>query len=86
MNKTEMWHVRPDYVQGNVYRIWDGNDNYHDDTSPDAMDKRAALIEAAPDLLDALEGLVNGLADEELTAINAGYARAAISKARNNQR
>lgn len=51
-----------------------------------ARDAITEMAEEAADLLDTLQGLVNGLADKELTAINAGYARAAISKARNNQR
>lgn len=52
--KKETWHVRPDYGKENVYRIWDGDDNFHDDTTPEAMDRRATLIEAAPAMLDAL--------------------------------
>ena len=52
--KHETWHVRPDYGQENVYRIWDADDNYHKDASPEMMDKRAALISAAPDLLETL--------------------------------
>jgi hypothetical protein len=52
--KHETWHVRPDYGQENVYRIWDVDDNYHKDTSPEMMDKRAQLIACAPELLEAL--------------------------------
>lgn len=53
--KQETWHCRPDYGKENVYRLWDENDNYHDDTGPEAMDKRAQLITAAPKLLAALK-------------------------------
>ena len=49
------WHVRPDYGKENVYRLWDKNDNYHDDTSPEAMDANAVLMAAAPKLLEALK-------------------------------
>ena len=48
-------HVRPDYGKDNVYRLWDENDNYHDDTSPEAMDANAALIAAAPVMYEALK-------------------------------
>ena len=51
----EIWHCKPDYSKENVYRIWDQDDNYHDDTTPEAMDRRAALVQAAPALVEALE-------------------------------
>lgn len=47
----ETWHVRPQYSMENVYRIWDENNNYHDDTEVDTMNRRASLIAAAPKLL-----------------------------------
>jgi hypothetical protein len=50
----EKFHVRPDYGKENVYRVWDSDDNYHDDTSPEAMDRRAKLLAASPELLKAL--------------------------------
>ncbi len=54
----ETWHVRPEYSKDNVYRIWDANDNYHDDTSPEMMDKRAAVMQAAPEMLEALKRII----------------------------
>jgi hypothetical protein len=53
--------VKPDYGQENVYRLWDKNGNYHDDTSPEAMDANAALFNAAPDLLKALKSTLSWL-------------------------
>jgi hypothetical protein len=52
---TERWHVYPIYQQGNEYRVWDEHDNFHQDLSPTAMNRRAALMTAAPDMLEALK-------------------------------
>lgn len=48
------WIIRPDYGKDNVYRLWDKHDNYHHNTSPEAMDANARLMEQAPTLLHAL--------------------------------
>jgi hypothetical protein len=55
---TEKWTVNPQYGKENVYWLWDENQNYHDDNSPEAMDARAQLMEAAPDMLAALEKIM----------------------------
>lgn len=44
------WVVRPDYGKENVYRLWDKNTNYHDDTSPEKMDANANLMSFSPRL------------------------------------
>ena len=44
------WIVRPDYGKENVYRLWDKNTNYHDDTSPERMDANANLMSFSPRL------------------------------------
>lgn len=36
-----------DYSQANVYRLWDDDQNYPDDCSPEVMDANAALIAEA---------------------------------------
>ncbi len=51
------WIVRPDYGKENVYRLWDKDSNYHDDTSPEVMDANTKLMSAAPILLAALQEL-----------------------------
>lgn len=50
------WQVIPEYSQDNVYRLWDADGNYHDDTSPETLESNAHLIAAAPELLEALKG------------------------------
>jgi hypothetical protein len=45
------WVVRPDYGKENVYRLWNKNTNYHEDTSPERMDANANLMSFAPRLL-----------------------------------
>jgi len=56
---TGNWTVRPDYGKENVYRLWDKDENYFSDTTPDIMDSNAALMSASPLLLrvclDALQ-------------------------------
>jgi hypothetical protein len=53
------WLVRPDYGKENVYRLWNADSNYHEDTSPEVMDGNACLMQSAPRLLKALCVLVD---------------------------
>lgn len=66
------WHVCPDYSKENVYRLWNEHDNYHDDTSPEAMDANARLFAMAPALFDFAELVCAGNTEidrlEELAA------------------
>lgn len=82
------WHVRPDYGQENVYRLWDAVDNYHDDTSPEVMDVNARIMEASRDMLEALRLASINLALHAKRGLGGGYAQlaqeaidAAIAKA-----
>ncbi len=59
------WNVNPDYGKDNVYRLWDADSNFHDDTSPEVMDANARLIAAAPELLDILVQ-IDATADSQL--------------------
>ena len=77
---SETWHCRPDYGKENVYRIWNEDDNYHDDVSPEMMDRRAALVAAAPSLLDALKTALYYLS-EDAPAPARYEIEAAIAKA-----
>jgi hypothetical protein len=53
--QKEQWAVRSDYGKENVFRVWEADTlNYHNDTSPEAMDARANLMQAAPELRAAL--------------------------------
>ena len=45
--KKKQYKVSCDYTLGNVYRVWDGNENYPADMSVEEMDRIAAIIEAA---------------------------------------
>jgi hypothetical protein len=56
-HNARQWTVKPSYSDENAYRLWDKNDNYFKDTSPDTMDANARLMASAPDLLDALQAL-----------------------------
>ena len=67
---TEQWTIRPDYSQTNVYRLWDDAGNFHDDNGPAAMDRRAALMQAVPDLLAALEHAMETTDDFETDNIH----------------
>ena len=49
------WKVNPQYGMENVYWLWDKNSMYHDDLSPERMDRNAQLMQAAPDMLKALQ-------------------------------
>lgn len=65
MNHTPTpWQVIPDYSQENVYRLWDLDGNFHDDTSPETMDANACFIVRA---CNAHEELVKAL--KEMTTI-----------------
>ena len=44
MHSPLPWKIRPDYGKENVYRLWNADDNYHDDTSPEVMDANAELM------------------------------------------
>ena len=59
------WNVNPDYGKDNVYRLWDADSNFHDDTSLEVMDANATLIAAAPELLDILVQ-IDATADSQL--------------------
>jgi hypothetical protein len=49
------WIVRPDYGKENVYRLWDEDTNYHEDTSPETMDANARLMSLAPKMLALIQ-------------------------------
>ncbi len=71
------WIVTSDYGKENVYRLWDKNSNYHDDTSPEVMDANAHLIAAAPELLEAARNFVRGNTTEQaMKEFNAAIAKA----------
>lgn len=55
------WVVRPDYGKENVYRLWDGDTNYHEDTSPETMDANARLMSLAPKMLEVLNDAFESL-------------------------
>lgn len=59
MHSPGPWVIKPDYGKENVYRLWDENGNYCDDTSPEAMDANAALFSAAPEMLDVLKDAIH---------------------------
>ena len=89
---TEQWIIRPDYGQANAYYLWNAAGNFHDDAGPAAMDRRAALMAAAPDLLAALESADKDMADawrclnprdnESLTIRANSTIRAALNRVR----
>ena len=55
----ETWRVNPrGYTSGNVYTVWNENDNYPDDLTPEAMDARAQLMAQAPEMFRILEKIV----------------------------
>ena len=65
-----------------TYQIWDEDGNYHDSDIPEREANRA-LIEAAPDLLDALKSLLLSYDDDRSLSNRDGWeaTRAAIAKA-----
>ena len=58
---TKHTHWRCQYVPGsaNEFRLWDENDNYLPLTSESDGEANARLIESAPELVAALERIVN---------------------------
>ena len=58
-HRARLSKVVPDYTQGNVYRLWDQDDNYPADISVEAMDANARLFTASPELLGTLEKLAS---------------------------
>lgn len=63
----ETWHVKPDYGKENVFYLWNEDDNYHDDTSPEAMDRRAKLMEAAPVLYKTIRMALRNAREPDAT-------------------
>ena len=75
------WTIHKDYSRAN-YTVFDADGNYGD-TSVETIDANAALIAAAPDLLQALNGMLQLFADtqdmEDYETVQ--FARAAVYKA-----
>lgn len=59
---TEQWLAQPHYNEMNAYRLYDDSGNPFGDDAME-MDRKARVMSAAPDLLEALQECVMGLRD-----------------------
>lgn len=75
------WDVRPTYVDGNIYRLWDKEGNFPEDISAEAMDSNARLIEAAPDMFEALRIVRNCKVNPDGSLVLGTYEREVIKNA-----
>lgn len=64
MHTPTPWHIRPDYGKENVYRLWNADDNYPDDTSPEVMDDNAEFMMQAVNAHEAIKNALELILDD----------------------